>query len=577
MKIKVLVLFSIILTTQVSLSYAGDNHLILDNLAKGELRAASFQVFTRTDLKITAVGAVSSYSDGLSAGAWIIDAVTREKVWQMTERNTDGRGKDNPLRNFDDLVKFDTGKYELYYYVFGNNFVNIKIDGAGELFDFLGDVFSGKKGMNDIEDAAMVEISGNPNVFKVIDQGTDFKPLLKINPLFQATKIGDSHYSKIYFSITKPVSVHIYMIGEYSKSGREMVDGGWIVDLDSGKRIWEPDRWNTIPAGGARKNRLFNDEVELSPGSYALYCISDDTHGFKEWNATPPDDPYFWGTTITPGKNYQKGSFVIEETPQYSKSLLAISHVGNNVYEQKSFKLLRESKLRVYCFGEADRNERQFADYGWIENNETREIVWELNFNSSIPGGGASKNRMFDGIIKLPEGSYTVFYQTDDSHAYGDWNATPPYDKGNYGISLYAAGEDFKPIVFSLTKYPKEKGNVLVRMTRMSDDIQKCDQFTISQSAKVHVYSIGEGDRDEMYDYGWIKRLDNDLVVWEMTYRNTKPAGGANKNRKFDADIMLDKGSYKACFVTDGSHSYNRWNSAKPRDPDGWGIVITKR
>jgi hypothetical protein len=80
-----------------------------------------------------------------------------------------------------------------------------------------------------------------------------------------------------------------------------------------------------------------------------------------------------------------------------------------------------------------------------------------------------------------------------------------------------------------------------------------------------------------MYDFGWIEREDDREIVWEMTYLNTKPAGGASKNRMYNTDIMLDKGNYKAYFVTDGSHSYNNWNAPKPRDPGSWGLTITKR
>ena len=60
-----------------------------------------------------------------------------------------------------------------------------------------------------------------------------------------------------------------------------------------------------------------------------------------------------------------------------------------------------------------------------------------------------------------------------------------------------------------------------------------------------------------------------------MTYRNTEPAGGASKNRLYDDIVILDKGEYEVNYVTDGSHSFNDWNSAKPRDPSGWGITIS--
>ena len=85
----------------------------------------------------------------------------------------------------------------------------------------------------------------------------------------------------------------------------------------------------------------------------------------------------------------------------------------------------------------------------------------------------------------------------------------------------------------------------------------------------------GEGDRDDMYDYGWIEDKRG-RVIWEMTYQNTEHAGGALKNRLFNDLIILDEGEYKVHFVTDGSHSFKKWNSNPPYDPFHWGIMVMR-
>ena len=85
----------------------------------------------------------------------------------------------------------------------------------------------------------------------------------------------------------------------------------------------------------------------------------------------------------------------------------------------------------------------------------------------------------------------------------------------------------------------------------------------------------GEGDPEEMFDYGWIADGATGKSVWEMTYRNTEYAGGAKKNRMYDDSVILEPGTYEVNFVTDGSHAFNDWNSAKPRDPASWGITIS--
>jgi len=55
----------------------------------------------------------------------------------------------------------------------------------------------------------------------------------------------------------------------------------------------------------------------------------------------------------------------------------------------------------------------------------------------AAPPAGAAKNRRFEGTIKLPAGEYVLRYETDDSHAFGSWNAAPPDEPELYGITLY--------------------------------------------------------------------------------------------------------------------------------------------
>ncbi|MCK4754842.1 MAG: hypothetical protein KAS58_06385, partial [Calditrichia bacterium] len=90
----------------------------------------------------------------------------------------------------------------------------------------------------------------------------------------------------------------------------------------------------------------------------------------------------------------------------------------------------------------------------------------------------------------------------------------------------------------------------------------------------VRIYALGEGDRDEMYDYAWIEDYNTDRTVWKMRYRDTRKAGGASKNRLFDGTIRLKRGTYVVYYVSDDSHSYSEWNKDPPRDRTSWGITI---
>ena len=78
-------------------------------------------------------------------------------------------------------------------------------------------------------------------------------------------------------------------------------------------------------------------------------------------------------------------------------------------------------------------------DYGWIENAKTGRTVWEMTFRRTDHAGGGDKNRKFDDIIDLDAGTYEVFYESDGSHSFGDWNTTPPRKPRNWGITITLA------------------------------------------------------------------------------------------------------------------------------------------
>jgi len=192
-------------------------------------------------------------------------------------------------------------------------------------------------------------------------------------------------------------------------------------------------------------------------------------------------------------------------------------------------------------------------------------------------GGGAAKNARFDGIIDLPAGDYIVYYRTDDSHAYGSWNMAPPFEKRNWGITLYGVGPDFDENSFALLDDLHPLGNSLVDLTGLGDNVEVSRSFNLQETTKVRIMALGEGKGNAMYDYGWIENNETGEVVWEMTYRKTHHAGGASKNRMVVANLILEQGTYSAHFVTDDSHSLERFNSSPPDNPEQWGMIILKK
>ncbi len=566
-----------ILAVLISGTAASAETLIrLDNPDFDDIKVIGFELKESGDIEIEAVGLRLRYRDDLNVYAWIIDQETREPVWVMEDRNTERVRGSRVLRKAGKTMTFAKGKYELYLYSGSYLFSNISIHGTGDFFEFLGDIFGGREDreLEEYLDECYVELSSDEiakDEAELFDVTGDLP-----GALLTFNKLGDSEYIQSGFTLDKKMKIHIVSVIEFPSGYRNPVDYGWIIDANTREKVWELDRWNTEWAGGSRKNRKFNGELELDKGDYLLYFVTDDSHSFDAFNANPPYDPLNWGITILPGKGAKRSDFHVFEPAGKGEPLVDLTKAGDNDFLEAPFKITRETTLRIYAMGEYDFSGREFVDYGWIQDVATGRIVWEMTYRETEHAGGARKNRMFDGMVTLPKGEYIAYYITDDSHSYGDWNDSPPFDPKSWGLAIYPGTgfkkDDFKKL--SKTDITKDS-SILVKMVMLQDRMKQREKFTLKRQTRIHIYAIGEGDRDEMYDYGWIIDDRTGRSVWEMTWRNTEPAGGARKNRMFDGDVVLDPGTYEVYYITDGSHSFNDWNAPRPNDPINWGITIS--
>jgi CubicO group peptidase (beta-lactamase class C family) len=117
------------------------------------------------------------------------------------------------------------------------------------------------------------------------------------------------------------------------------------------------------------------------------------------------------------------------------------------------------------------------------------------------------------------------------------------------------------------------KMNVVAEIVRVLDNEDKTVPFKLDRERQVRIFSIGEGQGGQMFDYGWIENADKGFPVWEMQEPKTTHAGGANKNRKVDETITLPAGNYKLRYKSDDSHAFDHWNSLPP-DVNFWGIAL---
>ncbi len=527
-------------------------------------------------------------SNDMFAGGWIIDAETREVVWEMSMSNTSGRENE---RSCEDEINLKKGAYEVYYAAYGYsssagmNFYSINIDrrsGKTNSKKFM-DKFLGwfDEDYKDMYTEFMEKAKDVWGIFLSAPKGeqssisTFNAPKKQSAIIFAATGVGDGAFVKKLLTVNRDVVVNIYALGE-GRGKDEVFDYGWITNISTRERVWEMRYSNTDFAGGASKNVYYRGDVRLSKGTYELNFVTDDSHSREDWNSKPPYDPFNYGITITAQNENDKTAIAVADYRSEKKNVvIQLIRARDDDFLQSGFSLKEETRLHIYALGEGHVSSNELADYGWIINAKTRERVWEMKMRNTVHAGGASKNRLADEFITLPKGDYLVYYQTDDSHAYNDWNDDKPYDADLYGITISGAGENFS--VKNVAPYVEsEAENVLVQLIRVRDDKHVRQRFTMDKSSRVRVYAIGEGVGNSMADYAWIENARSGEVVWEMTYRTTTHAGGAKKNRLFDRYVSLDKGEYEVHYQTDDSHAFNDWNDDPPSDRTHWGVTIYK-
>lgn len=498
----------------------------------------------------------------LFAYAWIIDAASRKLVWRMTIDESSGDWWDKSNREFDEKLQLPEGEYELYFSAIEPNVQS----GFLTMGRLLKKIF-GDDDWEEQSDKWYVKLSG---ASKAISESSvkKYQRDVKENALITLSGIGNGYYSSKGFSLTKATDVDIYALGEGWKD--EMFDYGWLIDANSRQKIWQMKYRNTEHAGGAIKNRIERQKLTLDKGSYMLYYKSDDTHSFEEWNANPPYDPSFWGVTIfADNKNFDR-SVLKEYHEKEISSIVNITRVGDNAYEEEGLHVEKTGDFRVYALGEG--RDGNMYDYGWITDAQNGRMIWKMDYYDTENAGGASKNRQVEEVIELSKGDYIIHYKTDGSHSYEGWNASEPYDPENWGISVYPVKADQSAKRVNPNKFKDER--IIAQLTRVGDDEHLKHRFELAKETKIRIVALGEGDWDEMFDYGWIVNEKTGRKVWRMRYSNTDHAGGAKKNRMIDTIITLEPGIYTVHYISDDSHSYNNWNMSAPYNEKDWGITL---
>lgn len=515
----------------------------------------------------------SGWTNNLMFYCWILDSNTRHVVWHSLEKYPDIRTSRNtefiPISTSLDLP---AGDYEVYYasakmnYNFGENSDG---DFVSWIRNFFG--FDGSEFRNKYRDKLSISVSGPSGVFHAAEIDGLWKKFRQ-RSIVSFDEVRNSRSLSKGFSLKGDTKLKLYAIGE----GREksIFDYAWIYDEGRNKIAWRMNWDNTGYAGGARKNIIFDNYIYLPEGTYTLHYVTDDSHSYQRWNSFPPNDPHFWGVSLFPATAADRANVIPFREQDINKPLVDLTKMRDNRFVSQGLKIKKPMEIRILCLGESTGG-NEYSDFGWIINADTRQTVWTMDGRNADNAGGAEKNKMIDEKIKLQPGNYVVYYKTDDSHAYGDWNASAPFAPERWGISVWAEdrGEESETSLFTADNYRRK--NILAEITHVGDSEHLRKTFDLDKATKIRVYAIGEGSDNSMFDYGWIEDRNSGRVVWDMSYRRTENAGGARKNRQINEVITLPAGKYTLYYQTDGSHSYMDWNADPPTDQDAYGITLS--
>ena len=547
----------------------------LEDLEYSGFRLAGSQTLS---IKDTGFGYRSTGTTLTLSNAWILNADSREVVWDMADAREEWKKKRLTTATYQ--VELPAGEYEVYYSTYPYYKTRKwRIDG----FDWKGGLFrSGTRGVYDklidAEDVDDVEdlyerfsfqIEGSGSVLSGADVDKIHRKIAD-NAVVSAVRLGDHEYTETGFELKRTMKISIYAIGESRKDGE--YDYGWIMNVDTHKKVWEFSYRNSDPAGGASKNRVIDAEFEAPAGRYVLVSSTDGSHSWKSWNQAPPYDPAFWGIVVRvkdPAMATHVKRFDYEDEA-WKNVVVDITRVGEQERVKRGFTLKRDMDLRIYAIGEGSGNE--MADFGWIVDATTHKRVWTMSYDDTDHAGGGSKNRVFDGVVSFKKGNYLAYFVSDSGHSYPEWNTAPPADRRRYGLTIVALSDaDAKKVA----KYkPGNDPDAIVQIVEVGNGEYISKEFELKKDTQVYVYAIGEGLDGRMYDYGWIEDSSTGRVVWEMSYRRTEHAGGASKNRVFSDTISLKAGKYSLFYESDASHSFAGFNAAQPFEPESWGIRL---
>jgi hypothetical protein len=545
----------------------------IKNIHDEGLVRQDFVVRESTPVWIEAEGLADPKGTVFLSQGWILDLAGRKPVWSMSGAHGTW---DHKTRNWrtEEEVTLPAGTYSAFFAAVGGRYPidkDIRILGlsVGRIEGNWGPTVKWNE-------------EGEPGRWGLRAQAMDAgyqtspapDPLPQLYPDAPIRFLGLANHTvrRAALDLDRTVEFEVRMTGEYSSGAKEFADGAWLTELTEWRRVWAPDKATTTPAGGDDKNRMFSGTMRVPEGQYLVTMATDESHAAGNWNAPPPWDPDSWGLAMWVKNPADQSAAHVKIDVALPEPAVAIARVADDAFVRKPFTVTRPVHALVRALGERSGS-HAFADYGWIERAADLEPIWRMQDQEAYWAGGADKNWMVECVTDLAPGDYALCYATDDSHAYGDWNAEMPWEPDAWGISLAELNGSKGAIQVG----PSAHASSVIALAPVRSDQELVKHFDISAPTKVLLIAEGEGVDGDMIDYGWLDNEDTGKEVWRMRYKNTEPAGGAHKNRIERVTLELPKGSYAIHFETDDSHAFGDWNDTAPTQPQLWGVTLIEK
>ncbi|MEZ4699621.1 MAG: hypothetical protein R2834_04770 [Rhodothermales bacterium] len=319
--------------------------------------------------------------------------------------------------------------------------------------------------------------------FRAIDPWQDGIPLASID------RVGNDVFRSVLFTVEEPSVFFVYGMGEMTPEGR--YDFGWIERVsptevvtrreerddapDPSTAVWEMDYAASANAGGSDDNREQFDVIRLDPGLYAMVYRSDYAHAYGDWRRERPAHAERWGISLFGLRSGPPASFTMRGLIDYAEEagpvtsvsplppppaiapvppvpaiaampampgsiIVTMAPLGSNEKRAETFELSEKTVLHIRAMGEISLSGGLY-DYGRIVTERGGDVVWTMNRDNTVPAGGGNANRLFDGDIILEAGRYIAQFETDGTHAFGDFDKDPPASPEAWGMVISRLNE----------------------------------------------------------------------------------------------------------------------------------------